>query len=504
MTQHRSCQWIVEASGIRPEKPMIELLDSPPAISCVEVESVINSLSNNKSPGDDNIPAEFLKQLGPTGVNIMRKLVSKIYHRGEWPEDSLLSTKATQCSDFRTISLIEKQLDESQLGFRSGRGTRDAIFMLRIMAGRLIEKQKNLYLCFIDYTKAFDRVNHAKLLEVIEKANIPAHERNLISNLEFLLREALEDYEGVYVNGMNITNLRYADDTVLIATNTTTLQSMVDSLCRKCTEYGMELNAKETKTMCISKPEPDKLTITANGKNLEQKANYLYLGSTISQNSRIDDEVMRSIGLAKAKFWECKEFTRSNINLRRLKVSWKKKVSNAEVLRKARSSRTLLLSMIKKKIKYAGHTIRGSAGSLASTLLEGRIEGSKSRGRPRRKWLDDIKELTDLSDYGAIKRLAENRAPWRPIVANLRIENFKLHSNEAIAPTVLLHLSIKANGLTPIGLLVFCYRLIRFQGEGLHCFHRKSNGHVSTIVKSRTAGWLTGKGSEAFSRGKKA
>ncbi|XP_047489123.1 uncharacterized protein LOC125039328 [Penaeus chinensis] len=150
----------------------------PNTVSSVEVESVINNLSNNKSPGDDNIPAEFLKQHGTT----------------EYYDKAV--TKATQCSDFGTTSLIshaskillkiilvrispliERQLDESQLGFRSGRGTRDAIFMLRILAERTIEKQKNLYLSYIDYTKAFDRINHAKLLEVMEKANIPAWEK---------------------------------------------------------------------------------------------------------------------------------------------------------------------------------------------------------------------------------------------------------------------------------------------------------------------------------------
>ena len=83
------------------------------------------------------------------------------------------------------------------MGFRKGKGTREAIFQLRMISERItqmnrerdsgkkkkIMKRKKIYLCFVDYQKAFDRVRHDKLAEVMEKSGIPDLERRLIINL---------------------------------------------------------------------------------------------------------------------------------------------------------------------------------------------------------------------------------------------------------------------------------------------------------------------------------
>ena len=81
------------------------------------------------------------------------------------------------------------------MGFRKGKGTRDAVFQLRMISEEIIDmdtekvkqrkntkKRKKLYLCFVDYQKAFDRVKHDKLVEVMEKAGVPGVERRLIIN----------------------------------------------------------------------------------------------------------------------------------------------------------------------------------------------------------------------------------------------------------------------------------------------------------------------------------
>ena len=69
------------------------------------------------------------------------------------------------------------------MGFRKGKGTRDAIFQLRMISERVTEIGKKIYVCFVDYQKAFDRVKHDKLLEITERAGIPELERRLIINL---------------------------------------------------------------------------------------------------------------------------------------------------------------------------------------------------------------------------------------------------------------------------------------------------------------------------------
>ena len=110
----------------------------------------------------------------------------------------------------RISPIIERQLADSQMSFRKGKGTRDAIFQLRMINERITQtntkvlnqskkiikgrkvylcfvdyqkacdrvkhsklkiiKGRKVYLCFVDYQKAFDRVKHSKLLEVMEKA----------------------------------------------------------------------------------------------------------------------------------------------------------------------------------------------------------------------------------------------------------------------------------------------------------------------------------------------
>jgi len=58
------------------------------------------------------------------------------------------------------------------MGFRKGRGTREAIFKLRTMTERSLHVNKKIYACFVDFQKAFDRINYEKLMKIMEKAGI--------------------------------------------------------------------------------------------------------------------------------------------------------------------------------------------------------------------------------------------------------------------------------------------------------------------------------------------
>ncbi|GFR97998.1 retrovirus-related Pol polyprotein LINE-1 [Elysia marginata] len=174
----------------------------------------------------------------------------------------------------------------------SGKCTRDGIFLLRNTCERMMDCQKDLNLCFIDYAKAFDRVNHEKPREVLAKAGIPSHERRLVCEIywnqsatvkltsgttediiihrgvrqgcilspslfnlysNYLLQEAISEKSGILINGVNISNIRYADDTFILAESEEQPQAMLDNIVDKCKEYGMEINAKKTKTMHIGR-----------------------------------------------------------------------------------------------------------------------------------------------------------------------------------------------------------------------------------------------------------
>ena len=97
---------------------------------------------------------------------------------------------AKECSNYRTIALIShaskvmhkilqarlqqyvnRELPDVQAGFRKGRGTRDQIANNRWIMEKAREFQKNIYFCFIDYSKAFDCVDHNKLWKILRDGN---------------------------------------------------------------------------------------------------------------------------------------------------------------------------------------------------------------------------------------------------------------------------------------------------------------------------------------------
>ncbi|GFR99910.1 eukaryotic translation initiation factor 3 subunit F [Elysia marginata] len=108
--------------------------------------------------------------------------------------------------------------------------------------------------------------------------------------------------------------------------------------------------------------------------------------------------------------------------MRLLKVPWTEKKTNKEIIQMADVSERLLQQLMKQKLGYAGHIMRGSPGPLLQLSLEGKIEGKRGQGRPRRNWMDDVKEWSGLTSYGDTQQKAKNREEWRDMIANLRTE----------------------------------------------------------------------------------
>ena len=75
------------------------------------------------------------------------------------------------------------ELSNVQAGFRKARRTRDQIANIRWIIGKAREFQKNIYFCFIDYTKDFDCVDHNKLWKIPKEMGIPDHMTCLLKNL---------------------------------------------------------------------------------------------------------------------------------------------------------------------------------------------------------------------------------------------------------------------------------------------------------------------------------
>ena len=73
----------------------------------------------------------------------------------------------------RLQQYVNHEITDAHAGFRKGRGTRDQIVNIRWIIEKAREFQKKTYFCFIDYTKAFDCVDHNKLWKIPQEMGIP-------------------------------------------------------------------------------------------------------------------------------------------------------------------------------------------------------------------------------------------------------------------------------------------------------------------------------------------
>ena len=92
----------------------------------------------------------------------------------------------------RLQQYVNCELPDVQAGFKKGRGIRDQIVNILWIIKKEREFQKNIYFCFIDYTKVFDYVDHNKLWKILKEMGIPDHltclQRNLYAGQEATVR----------------------------------------------------------------------------------------------------------------------------------------------------------------------------------------------------------------------------------------------------------------------------------------------------------------------------
>ena len=168
----------------------------------------------------------------------------------------------------RLQQYVNQELPDVQAGFRKHRRTRNQIANIHWIIEKAREFQKNIHFCFTDYTEAFDYVDHNKLCKILQEIGIPDHLTCLLRNLyagqeatvrtghgttdwfqigrgvrqgcillpclfnlhaEYIIRNPRLDeaQAGIKIAGRNINNLRYADDTTLMAESEEELKSLL-------------------------------------------------------------------------------------------------------------------------------------------------------------------------------------------------------------------------------------------------------------------------------------
>ena len=116
------------------------------------------------------------------------------------------------------------------------------------------------------------------------------------------MRDALADYNGkITIGGQTVTNLRYADDVVLIAASLEDLQELKNNIKRESEIKGLFLNAKKTKVMKVQRNP----TMANNGyiivdnEPVENVNEFIYLGALLTNNYDNTKEIRRRISIAK-------------------------------------------------------------------------------------------------------------------------------------------------------------------------------------------------------------
>ena len=367
--KRRWCEYITELfMDERPENLNINFNDEGPPIMKEEVQAAIKTMKTGKAVGDDGISVEMLRALGDYAIDKLTDIANKIYDSGEVPSQMCKSIfiaipkiqGTLECDKHRTISIMSQitkimlkiilarvrgkitpQIGEEQFGFVKGKGTRNAIFAMRMLSEKNIEVDRDLYLCFVDYEKAFDKVKHEELIRMLQRINIDGKDLRIIKNLywnqkaavrigneeseyqsikrgvrqgcvmspdlfnlysEIIMRE-IDHLEGVRLGGRNINHIRYADDTVLVADSNEKLQRLIEGLNVVSLEKGLKMNMRKTQTMVISRRgEVPRSNIRIDGSMVEQVDRFNYLGSLISSNGRCEDEIKRRINIAKSAY----------------------------------------------------------------------------------------------------------------------------------------------------------------------------------------------------------
>ena len=281
-----------------------------------EIKAVIDSLKNNKSPGIDAIPAEFIKNckdiLADDITMVLNYVVEERCFPDIWSEGLrsavFKSGKYNLEKNYRGITIlpiIEKifevavykrltfanepmgKVDRFNGGFIGGSRTSDNIFILRGLVQRQMIIGESLFVCFVDFSKAFDMVNRQILFYKIMKGGWTGRVidtlRNLYSKTHYrvkrggklspaiesltgvnqggaasgiLFRKYLQDLDeylkkdaGVCIGETLVAHLLWADDLVLFSNTEKGIQKQLNGLKRFCARKKMIVNEAKTKLM---------------------------------------------------------------------------------------------------------------------------------------------------------------------------------------------------------------------------------------------------------------
>ena len=262
-------------------------------------------------------------------------------------------------------SVSESLMPETQCGFRSGRSTVDMIFAARQLMEKIREQHRDVYIAFVDLSKAFDSVDRELLWSILERCGCPPRfiqiirglhdgmrlrvryggdvsepfvvsrgvkqgcvlapvlfniyvqcitrllstvlDRGSLISLNYRTDRSLFDLQKLKaktkVSQTNLPELLYTDDFALVADSAENLQHVLDEMSALYTRLGLKINVQKTDYMLYSSVAQDTSPVlTIDGSTLKKVECFRYLGSNISSNCRLDDEISYRICQAAGAF----------------------------------------------------------------------------------------------------------------------------------------------------------------------------------------------------------
>ena len=313
-----------------------------------EIKFHVNKLKNNKASGVDGIVAEFFKYAPLNLIPILYTVYNGIFDKGKWPTQwsiGLISPVHKKNSinipdNYRKItvmpvigkileSILNTRLtyknivleidDPCQFGFKKGCSTVDNIFIMYSLILKQKAKRKPLWVCFVDFTKAFDYVNRlalyeklvrqgvsGKMLQIItdmyRKAHCKVKWKGMIGNdiasefgvlqggimspklfTEYLadLKEYLDTTYGIQMSNDIVTYILYADDMVLCSDSASGLQNQIDGLYKFCSKWHLIVSLAKTNIMVFGKNNTPS-SFKFGNDDIKLTSEYNYLGVIFS------------------------------------------------------------------------------------------------------------------------------------------------------------------------------------------------------------------------------
>ncbi|KAK3575581.1 hypothetical protein QTP86_030516 [Hemibagrus guttatus] len=405
-------------------------------ITQAEVTEVVQQLLGGKAPGVDEIRPEYLKSLDVVGLSWLTRLCNITWRSGTVPLDWATGVVVPLfkkgdwrvCSNYRGITLlslpgkvysrvlerrvrplVKPWIQEEQCGFRPSRGTLDQLYTLHRVLKGLWEFAQPVHMCFVDLEKAFDRVPHGILWEVLWEYGVRGPLLRAVRSL-------------------------YNRSRSLVRIASCKLDLFPGRFAAECEAAGMRVSTSKSKAMVLDRKKVA-CTLQVGGEVLPQVEEFKYLGVLFTSEGRMDREIDRRIGAAAAvmrsmyrsvvvkkelsrkaklsiyqsiyvptltyghELWVMTERVRSRIQA--AEMSFLRRVAGRSLRDRVRSSVTreelgvelLLLHIERGQLRWLGHLFRMPPGRLPGEVFRACPTGKRPRGRPRTRWRDYVFRL---------------------------------------------------------------------------------------------------------------